>query len=206
MQIKRLFTEQQEEDSSLENFSPKKRMRINSDDYKRPSEYVAAFLKAKGFCLEDIIKRASLRHVNPTQRMIEAYTMDISTAVRDGDLNTLRQLYESGADLDCCNRFGDSLVHIACRHGHANIVKFLINEVNASAHVVDDLQRTPLHDACWSSKLNFEIVEIIVRAAPENLLWPDKRGHTAFDYARQSDWTKWMIFLTENLTLLTLKE
>lgn len=189
--------------------SPKKRIRISSNsraDFQKPSEFVTAVFLDGGFCKDDIIKRAGLKHTIPTPRMIEAYTMEISTAVREGDLDTLKRLHESGADLDCCNRFGDSLVHIACRHGHLNIVKFLIYEVEASAHVVDDLLRTALHDACWSSKLNFEIIEIIVRAAPENLLWPDKRGHTPFDYARQSDWQKWMNFLTKYKSLLTIEK
>lgn len=202
MQIKRVSAEQ----DTLNDLVPKKRMRICSDNYKKPSEYVTALFQEAGFSKEEIMRRARLGHVRPTQTMIEAYTMEVSSAVRTGDLNTLRKLHKSGANLDCCNRFGDSLVHIACRLGHTPIVKFLINEVKASANVVDDLDRTALHDACWSSSLDFEIIEIMVRAAPENLLWPDKRGHTAFDYARQSDWTKWMTFLTKNTMLLMLDE
>jgi hypothetical protein len=192
-----------------EDLSPQKRMRIatiNSDAYEKPSEYVAAVFEANGFSKEDAIKRATSKHVTPTPQMIEAYTMEISMAVREGDLETLQRLHESGADLDCCSRFGQHALHIACLRGHFDIVEFLINEAKVSVTVVDDMGRTPFHDACWSSSLNFEIIELLMRIAPEEMLFPDKRGHTSFDYTRQRDWEEWMRFLSTHQTLLTLQE
>jgi hypothetical protein len=189
--------------------SPKKKMRIatiNSDTYEKPSEFVAAIFEANGFSKEDAIKRATSKHVAPTSQMIEAYTMEISMAVREGDLKTLQRLYEAGADLDCCSRFGQHALHIACLRGHLDIVEFLINEANVPVTVVDEMGRTPFHDACWSSSLNFEIIELMIRIAPEEMLFPDKRGHTPFDYTRQKDWEEWMKFLSTHQKLLTLAE
>jgi ankyrin repeat protein len=195
--------------TSTEDVSPKKKMRIatiNSDAYEKPSEFVAAIFEANGFSTEDAIKRATSKHVTPTPQMIEAYTMEISMAVREGDLKTLQRLHEAGADLDCCSRFGQHALHIACLRGHLDIVEFLINQAKVSVTVVDDMGRTPFHDACWSSSLNFEIIKLMIRIAPEEMLFPDKRGHTPFDYTRERDWEEWMKFLSTHQTLLTLEE
>ncbi len=121
--------------------------------------------------------------------------------VRDNDLEKLKELYASGVILESCNRFGESLLHIACRRGHTRMVKFLVEEVKVSVHIADDMNRLPLHDACWASKPNFEIVKLLLREAPEHALCADKRGHVPFDYTRQPYWTEWVSFLFEHGSL-----
>jgi ankyrin repeat protein len=184
--------------------SPEKRIVMHTTNIENPNDYVTAIFKENGYGKDEIVQKSCSKHTSPPPQMIEAYTMEIATAVREGDLDTLKRLHDSGAALDCCNRFGEHVLHMSCRHGHVEIFKFLVDEVKVPINIVDDMQRTPLHDACWSSKLNFEIVEIIIRKAPENMLCPDKRGHTPFDYTRQSDWSKWISFLSKHRSLLTL--
>jgi ankyrin repeat protein len=127
--------------------------------------------------------------------------MNACMAVRDNDLEKLKELYASGVTLESCNRFGESLLHIACRRGNTRMVKFLVEEVKVSVHIADDMNRIPLHDACWASVPNFEIVELLLREAPEHALCPDKRGHTPFDYTRQPAWKEWVRFLSEHGSL-----
>lgn len=189
--------------------APSKRIRkstnINVNDFEKPSEYVTAVFESNGYSKEDAVARTTSKQVEPTPQMIESYSMEISAAVREGDLETLKRLHESGANLDCCSRFGQHVLHIACLRGHVDVVKFLIHEAKVSVSVVDDMGRTPFHDACWSSTLNFEILELLMTLAPEVVLCPDKRGHTPFDYTRQRDWKEWMKFLSNHQDLLTME-
>jgi ankyrin repeat protein len=183
-----------------------KRLKIDADaEYTQRAEFLGSVFQRNGFSPEAVRSAASSKLLKPTPKQVQAYTLEVTTAVRFNDLNKLRELYESGAELNCCNRFGDSLVHIACRRGHTEIVKFLVEEVQASVHFVDDLKRTPLHDACWTSEPNFEIVDVLLRAAPEHVLCRDQRGHTPFDYARKTHWRQWVMFLWQRSSLLKLK-
>lgn len=172
-----------------------------------PSDFSADAFLRNGYSTEQVQAIAASKFLRPTRDVVKHYTMEVTRAVRDDDLEALKDLYySSGAVLDCCNKFGNSLVHIASRRGHTRIVKFLVEEVQASVHFVDEYGRTPLHDACWTSEPNFEIVEILLRVAPEQVLCRDKRGFTPFEYARQSHVEEWMGFLYENQSLLRLSE
>jgi hypothetical protein len=185
---------------------PKKKMKLEADaDSPRPSEFLVQAFKENGFSPEDVISCATSKIVKPTPESVQSYTMEVTKAARQNNLDKLRELHEAGAVMDCCNRFGDSLVHIACRRGHTEIVKFLVEEVKASVHFVGDMKRTPLHDACWTSEPNFEIVKILLRAAPEHALCPDERGDTPFEYARPTHQEQWMEFLAEQRSILRPK-
>merc|ERR1712183_78962 len=55
----------------------------------------------------------------------------------------------------CANRFGESLLHLACRRGRTDMVRFLVVEMGSPPRDVletmDDCHKTPLHDACWTA-------------------------------------------------------
>ena len=183
----------------------KKRKLCLEGNSLNPKDFVETAFQANGIKnVEAIPDIARNRYLSPKPELVNAYTMETSTAVRTNDVQKLKELHTSGALLDCCNRFGDSLLHIACRRGNTETVKFLVNVANVSVRFVDDLQRTPLHDACWTSEPNFEIVETLLRAAPEHVLCPDKRGHTPFDYARKEHWEQWIKFLDERRDFFTI--
>jgi ankyrin repeat protein len=185
--------------------SPNKKIKLVADvhDYtiSNPSEFLVKVFKQNGMSPANIASSASSKFIRPTPQMVQAYTMEASMTVRDNDLlEKLKELYALGVTLESCNRF-ESLVHIACRRGHTRMVKFLVKEVKVSVHIADDMNRLPLHDACWASKPNFEIVELLLREAPEHALCADKRGHTPFDFTRNPDWTEWVSFLFEHGSL-----
>jgi ankyrin repeat protein len=183
--------------------SQKKRKRVDVADHCKPTEYATVSFESKGFSTDQVIKSCQARLATPSPLKVEAFTMEVSTAVRENDLEKLKDLHSAGARLDACNRFGDSLLHIACRRGHQTIVEYLL-EADAPAYAVDDLNRVPLHDACWTSQPNFGIVKSILKAAPESILFADSRGHTPFDYARRNHWNLWLSFLSENESLIYL--
>jgi len=120
------------------------------------------------------------------------YEIDVITAVREEDLNTIRTLYQSGRTMSCSNRFGESLIHMACRRGFTSIVKFLVEEANVPIRITDDCGRTPLHDTLWNRDCKYEIFDMLVTRDPALLLVSDKRGHTPFAYARKEHWGNWL--------------
>lgn len=132
----------------------------------------------------------------------EDYEVDIATAVRDNDLDTLRTLHTSGRNLSCCNRYGESVLHTACRRGFASMVSLFIEEAGMPIRITDDCGRTPFHDALWCRTCQFEIMDLLLRREPELLLTCDKRGHTPLNYCRKEHWQQWKQFLYDRVELI----
>lgn len=129
----------------------------------------------------------------------QAYNNEKVNAVQNKDLQALRSLHSEGQIMQTSNRFGESLLHTACRRGFTEIVSFFIHEANVTPRVRDDMGRTPMHDACWSSTApNHDVMKMLIASAPEMLLSKDRRGHSPFDYARREHWPSWVGFLNEH--------
>jgi len=175
---------------------------VASEDYDTPSKYAQGILEANGFSCQEVVDYAKSQLRPPTPDMIDAYTMEVSMACREGDLETIKRLHQEGAKLDCCNRFGQHVLHLACLRGHYDVVSYLVKEAKVGVSFVCDQQRTPLHDACWASQVNFDIVKLILSEAPQLVLFPDKRGCTPFEYTRQSNWNEWKGFLESHQQML----
>ncbi len=158
---------------------------------------------------EDIIAVATTRlnddsyFLTYSDEQTEAYNNEKVYAVQGNDVETLRAFHKAGEIMQTSNRFGESLLHTSCRRGFTDIVRFFINEAGVSPRVRDDMGRTPMHDACWSSSApNHEIMRILITSAPELLMSKDKRGHSPFDYARREYWPQWVQFLNEHRQLI----
>jgi ankyrin repeat protein len=158
---------------------------------------------------QSIVERCQKRITAPTQDMLESYGIPgLVNAIRENDLVQAKQLYEDKI-LTCnaCNRFGESILHMACRRGHLEMVDFLINTVGLSIiNIKDDYHRTPLHDAFWSSSVQkYDIVDMLLSHSPEVvelLFCKDKRGFTPLDYARKQDYSKWYQLLQDRKSSL----
>ena len=144
--------------------------------------------------------------IQTTEAHTAAYGSDVLKAVREGSISALREIHLSGRTLQCCNSFGESILHMACRHGELEIVRFLVNEAEVSFRVRDDFGRTPLHDAFWTQKPEIELVKLIISRCPDLLLLKDKRGFTPLAYARRDHWAEWCEFLQENYNILSPHE
>lgn len=139
----------------------------------------------------------------PNEDEIASYDIDVVDAIRTRDIEKLRTFHKEGKSMNACNRFGESLLHMCCRRGDTELVKFLVEEIRVRLNIKDDYGRTPLHDACWTPTPNFEIMEVIMKASDTSmLLAPDVRGHTPFDYARREHWGAWIKFFNEKKELL----
>merc|ERR1711988_1097628 len=115
-------------------------------------------------------------------------------AVRNKDLETLKALQRDGRTMDASNKFGESVMHMACRRGANNILEFLLKsgvDINRS----DDYGRTPLHDACWTSTPNFDIVRLLLDSNRVLVAVADSRGALPLSYIPQDHWPEWCSFL-----------
>lgn len=130
-----------------------------------------------------------------TEDELADYSVDVVTATREEDLPKLKTILSQGRSLSCSNRYGESLLHMACRRGFFPVVSFLTQEANCSIRITDDCGRTPLHDALWNKNCQYEIVDLLIRKDPSLLLMCDKHGHTPFQYARREHWELWKRFL-----------
>lgn len=133
-----------------------------------------------------------------TDEEVAAYNSEVVSAVRDEELDRLRKMQENGQKLNCFNRFGESLLNLACRRGFESIVRYLMDQPSITVKTSDDCGRTPLHDACWHPQPQLSICKWILEEEPALFFIMDRRGCTAFEYARPQHWPVWRKFLLEN--------
>ena len=57
-------------------------------------------------------------------------------AIRKDDVQELRRMHIRGEKLDCCNPFGESILHTACRRGSVSCLRYLVEEVGLTLRIV----------------------------------------------------------------------
>ena len=186
--------------SQIVSLPPKKRRKVGKvlrNINIKPSDYVRSAFKANGFVVDEVKIEAQKSFIKPTKEMLEAYQPEVLNCVRRNELVELQKLHKAGLLMNCCNKFGESLLHLACRRGYTSIVRYLVEEVKVNVHIRDDYLRTPLHDACWTTQPEYELVDVLLKAAPAHMVLEDARGFTPFDYVRREHHGKWLRFLWE---------
>ena len=136
---------------------------------------------------------------------MKAYTNEILGAVRTQDVQTLKQLFANGHSMQCRNKFGESILHLACRRGFGDVVDFLIHDAQININIRDDFGRTPLHDVCWVTKPNFQIVTNLLKVSPDLFIIGDSRGFTPLQYVKKDQHGAWSDFLEQNEELVVPK-
>jgi hypothetical protein len=133
-----------------------------------------------------------------SEEQMVAYNTEVVAAVRNNDLDELKQLHQNGQAMNCFNRFGESLLNSACRRGMEEIVRYLFDQPDISIRTSDDCGRTPLHDTCWNPTPQLTICKWILEKEPALFFAKDRRGCSAFQYARKEHWPIWRKFLLDN--------
>lgn len=171
-----------------------------------PEQFLKSILESNGYSATPI-HSLSLENffLEMTPDNVAGYEAEVISAVRQENIQELRSMLHSGKNLQCCNRFGESIVHMACRRGSERVLKFLLEEAQVSIRLRDDYGRTPLHDACWTQEPAFGVMAMLIKQCPDLLLMSDKRGHTPLSYARRDHWGSWCEFLKKHSDLLHLK-
>lgn len=164
---------------------------IPSTPKTSPKKFHAQILQKRGYPWIPVKPDVSRP---PTADQMQNYDTELLTAVRNDDLDVLIALSDSGKLMGACNKFSESVLHMACRRASLDVVRFLV-EHGADLERVDDYGRTPLHDACWRAQTDFELIEFILDRNSELLRVADVRGSTPLDYVREEKWQEWCNFL-----------
>jgi hypothetical protein len=164
---------------------------------EKPEDCLAAIFLAEGLDLYDFSPTAD-SFLKVTEEHIAAHTLEVTSAARRDNLVLLEELHDEGKSLHCCNRHGESLVHIVCRRGSPSVLRFLIQEAKVSINVRDDVGRNPMHDAAWTDKPNFELVKVLMSEAPKLMFAKDTRGHSPLNYIPKQRWGDWCDFFKSN--------
>jgi hypothetical protein len=165
-----------------------------------PLEKLTAILESRGTPYQPV-PYISMRDsfVRVTDEMIEAYDAELMGAVHQNDIEKIQELHRAGHLLQCCNRFGESIVHTVARRGHFEILYFLAQH-QVSMRVLCDNGRTPLHDACWTTAPNFKAITFLIRECPDFLFTADNRSLTPLSYVPREVWGMWLVYLDSLFT------
>ena len=163
-----------------------------------PQEYFDQLLEDRGYNVPLIESINSAYFNDPTELQIASYGRKMQVAVRKGDVTALEKLLKCGLSPNACNRFGESILFLACRRGKTEILQALI-EARAAIQICDDHGRNLLHASCWAINPPFEIVKILLEYDSSMLFMMDTRGLTPLSYINIEDWGKWNDWLHENI-------
>ena len=111
-------------------------------------------------------------------------------ACRDGDLSTLKELIATHGltPSEMKESSGLTPLHLACKHGHLNIIHHLINEQNCNPEATTPNGRTPLHLACKSGHLH--IARCLITHYKCNPHCTDNDGYTPLHAVSEGDIAK----------------
>jgi len=136
---------------------------------------------------------SQMRFNSVTDHRIVSYTLEVKKSVVDGNVEKLKELHEKGVSMTACNKYGESILHMAARLGNEETFSFLFNHAETK-YISDDQGRTVLHDACWSACANFNIVTEILEQDSSFIQMTDTRGFTPLAYVKKDEWGAWIHF------------
>ncbi|GAX26308.1 hypothetical protein FisN_16Lh146 [Fistulifera solaris] len=161
------------------------------DDQRKPIQLLRDILR-EAFCIRSYRDYDFWAPWNS-----DGYTIELTSAVRQHDLEKIKEIAVKGHNLQCTNKFGESVVHTAARRGALDILSFFV-EQSLSLRVCCEQGRNPLHDACWTGRPDFEVVKLLLEYEVRFLLAADKRGLIPLEYIPNAAWREWENFLNEN--------
>jgi len=159
-----------------------------------PQAYFDSMVKTRGYSAATFLSLETAYHNKPTPIQVASHGVKLSESIRSNNLEALRRFLDAGLSPNACNEFGESIVHMVCRLGHAECLKVLL-EHGCIVQVCDDYGRNPLHDACWATNVNFECVNLLLEQDRHLLCLKDRRGATPLTYLKEDQWTAWTKFL-----------
>ncbi|XP_078318077.1 uncharacterized protein LOC111118347 isoform X2 [Crassostrea virginica] len=99
------------------------------------------------------------------------------------DLDFVDSLLKNGANINCTDKHGQTLLHEVCRTWHIDVAKFLL-ELGANVNQADKYGRTPLHVA---AAVDYpEMVEILIKSGADRESLSNEQ-QTPVHYAAKND-------------------
>ena len=167
-----------------------------------PQQWAISTLAARGYNTTPTRTLDTAYHTPATKLQLASYnaaTVQLATKTLPGDdMTELRDMLSCGMSANACNVYGETLMHKACRLGHAHVLATFV-EFGAEVRACDEQGRTLLHDACWSARPAFRTFALLTKLDPGMLFLADTRGFCPFDYIRKDDHSLWVTFLERNV-------
>jgi Ankyrin repeats (3 copies) len=164
----------------------------NDENVLKPKQVVTQILEAHGHTFESIPYQDVSTWV---KGCTASYNLTLMDAVRKDNVDTFRAMHASGCNLQCANKWGETILHAVARYGRLDILEFLVEEANISLNVCCDGGRTVLHDGCWTVTPHWDCISYILQRVPQVLFVADKRGFTPLDYVPKDAWADWQLYL-----------
>jgi ankyrin repeat protein len=133
--------------------------------------------------------------------------MDLLHAAECGLLSIVKQLVSEDKSLirKCRHKDGNnrafnydgSAIHYACRSGHINIVKYLLEQDSTIINDLDDELWTPLHYACCNGHLN--IVKLLLEYNADVNLRDSYLSQTPIEFAMYKQFEDIVYLLDPNI-------
>ncbi|XP_045030241.1 diacylglycerol kinase zeta isoform X3 [Daphnia magna] len=117
--------------------------------------------------------------------LLEKSSSSIVKAAKDGDLKKLKDLHASGYSLLSIDAQGQTALHWAARHGHRDVIKYLLaSSPSALLDMVDNEKgQTALHKAALARQ---RAISCMLVAAGASLSLADKERHTPRNLAERA--------------------
>ena len=108
-----------------------------------------------------------------------AFAQGLFELARNGGAGPLSVMLNAGVPVDMRTSSGDSLLMLACRHGHVDTARLLL-ENGADPDLRNEQQQTPLMAAARCNQA--AVIECLLAAGAQKSL-ADADGHSALDLA-----------------------
>jgi Ankyrin repeats (3 copies) len=159
-----------------------------------PQAYLDVMIHSRGYSTRRYRTLQTGYYSKPTDYQQASYHVNLVKLVRNHQVEEFRNIVSSGISPNPCNAYGESLLHMVCRRGDADLLRIML-DVGSCVQVADDYGRTPLHDACWAATPSFETVELIASRDITLFHMTDSRGAVPLSYVRREHWPEWIEFL-----------
>lgn len=160
-----------------------------------PEDFLHEILRERGYSTQMVSVKDTAFFRTPEPDQVAAYDKVILSAVLDEDEAALERLRAAGRRMDACNRFGDSVLHMACRRGRARALRYFLRVCGPQGVVLsDDFGRTVMHDACWTATPRFDVASAVLDVDTRLLRMLDSRGSSPLQYVPQDQWPLWCAF------------
>ena len=116
-------------------------------------------------------------------------TTPLHKAAKEGNIEKVKSLIASGADVNAKSKYGDTPLHYAARRGHKIIGELLINK-GAEVNAKNKSGETPLHIATFDGYKDFAEflinnganIDAMNKQGNTPLIWNDLRQVIIFSY------------------------
>lgn len=160
-----------------------------------PEDFLHEILRERGYSTEMVAVKDTVFHRAPEPEQVAGYDKAILSAVLDEDEVVLERMRASGRRMDACNKFGDSVLHMACRRGRVGALRYFLRVCGPGGVVLsDDFGRTVMHDACWTASPRFDVASSVLDVDTRLLRMVDSRGSSPLQYVPQDQWALWCAF------------